>query len=97
MPIDINNLLQQFKQLSPDKQKLFRDKISDDVPTKKVYTLDKLLQSKCDEGILCPHCQSIKVVKNGTQANKQRYKCKSCNKTFTILSDTFLAWTRVCF
>lgn len=41
-----------------------------------------------------PHCQSIEIVKNGTQTNKQRYKCKSCNKTFSILSDTFLAWTK---
>lgn len=94
MPIDLNNLLQQFKSLSPDKQKLFRETVNSSLPTKKVYTLDKLIQSKCDEGILCPHCHSIEIVKNGTQANKQRYKCKSCNKTFTILSDTFLAWTK---
>ena len=36
---------------------------------------------------LCPHCQSNQVIKKGLCVNntgetRQRYKCKSCHKTF---------------
>lgn len=30
----------------------------------------------------CPYCDNAKVVKNGTQAGKQRYRCKGCSKQF---------------
>ncbi len=32
--------------------------------------------------ILCKKCQSFNVVKNGTQDNIQRYKCKNCSAIF---------------
>jgi transposase-like protein len=35
------------------------------------------------EEIICPDCGSSSIVKNGTFDNKQRYRCKSCGKTFT--------------
>jgi transposase len=31
----------------------------------------------------CPKCQAISTVKNGHNHNKQRYKCKICNFSFT--------------
>ena len=37
--------------------------------------------------IKCKYCNSSKVVKNGTQMNKQRYKCRECNKTFILEKD----------
>ena len=30
----------------------------------------------------CPHCNSNRVVKNGFQYGRRRYKCKNCNKQF---------------
>ncbi|WP_430408595.1 IS1/IS1595 family N-terminal zinc-binding domain-containing protein [Kordia sp.] len=33
--------------------------------------------------INCPSCHE-ESVKNGFQNNKQRYKCKSCNKRFQL-------------
>ena len=30
----------------------------------------------------CPYCGNARVVKNGTQAGKQRYRCKGCSKQF---------------
>ncbi len=30
----------------------------------------------------CKKCRSNKIVKNGTQDNIQRFKCKNCNATF---------------
>jgi predicted Zn finger-like uncharacterized protein len=33
----------------------------------------------------CPHCQSERLVKNGhSGSEKQRAKCKDCQKTFTL-------------
>ncbi len=31
----------------------------------------------------CAHCQSTDLVKNGNARGKQRYKCRSCNTTFS--------------
>lgn len=30
----------------------------------------------------CPHCNSNKVVKNGFQYGRRRYRCKDCGKQF---------------
>ena len=30
----------------------------------------------------CPKCGSNKVVKNGIQSGRRRYKCKECGKKF---------------
>ncbi len=32
--------------------------------------------------IFCKHCGETNLVKNGNVKNKQRYLCKSCNRTF---------------
>lgn len=32
--------------------------------------------------VVCPHCGSINVIKNGTRNSRQRYFCKECKKTF---------------
>ena len=41
----------------------------------------------------CKHCNSIEVIKNGTRKNKygikNRYMCKTCNKTFVLEDDGF--------
>ncbi len=31
----------------------------------------------------CPHCESEKVSKHGHKAGRQRFRCRSCGKTFT--------------
>lgn len=36
----------------------------------------------------CPHCNSDKVTKHSKYKNGQRYKCKSCNRTFSPTSGT---------
>jgi len=36
----------------------------------------------------CPHCASAELVRFGTSGGTQRYRCKSCRKTFTALTGT---------
>ncbi len=43
------------------------------------------------DGVCCPHCESNAVVKHGrdeTQPERQRYRCRSCNRYFDDLTDT---------
>ncbi len=43
----------------------------------------------------CPHCNGINIVKHGYDKNhRQRYKCRNCNKTYNILTNTGLARAR---
>ena len=48
-------------------------------------------QERWPNGVECPHCQSLEIVKNGMDDNhpfRQRYLCKSCNRRFDDLTDT---------
>jgi len=41
----------------------------------------------------CPHCESEEVVKYGFYKVEQRYRCKSCNRTFNPYTGTVLNWS----
>jgi transposase-like protein len=43
---------------------------------------------------MCPHCQSMHVVRNGLARGLQRYKCRDCGSTFNALTKTPLARLR---
>jgi transposase-like protein len=46
-----------------------------------------------EDKVLCPHCNSASVVKNGSFDGKVRYKCKQCLKPFIIDTGWELAHT----
>ena len=55
---------------------------------------DLIRQHRWPDGVCCPSCGSASVNCNGrddTQANRQRYVCKSCGGRFDDLSCTVLA------
>ena len=39
----------------------------------------------------CPHCKHLKYVKFGIDKGSQRYKCKSCSRSFTEYTGTWMA------
>lgn len=47
------------------------------------YANDKDLDT-----VVCPHCSSVKVFRNGTSKGRRRYKCKKCDKTFGDINGT---------
>ena len=47
---------------------------------------NEVRENRFSRGECCPHCKSEAVCKNGTYKRKQRYVCKSCNKTFSDLT-----------
>jgi transposase-like protein len=51
-------------------------------------------QMRWPDGVRCPDCGSEQVIKQGrdeTQAERQRYSCKSCERHFDDLTDTVFA------
>ena len=52
-------------------------------------------EARFSKGKSCPHCESHEVFKYGTSLGKQRYKCKSCLRTFTDLSKTVLSSSKL--
>jgi len=71
-------------------------------PQQRKQTLEQI-QQRCDidtvEAVLdsvkgCHHCGSTDLYRWGINAGLQRYKCKSCNKTFNALTNTALARLR---
>lgn len=51
------------------------------------HTVESFIKDLRDKrfrkGFACPHCNCEKVVRNGTQNGRQRYKCSDCGKTFS--------------
>ncbi len=59
------------------------------VDVSKCYEI--LRSVRWDGGLMCPHCSSGSVVKNGVDVkNKevQHYKCKDCGRYFDDLTNT---------
>jgi transposase-like protein len=51
-------------------------------------------QLRWPEGVECPHCHATQIAKNGhgeTQADRQRYICRMCNRAFDDLTGTVFA------
>lgn len=45
--------------------------------------------------IICPKCGSDNICKNGHKNKTQRYKCKECNKFFSINTNTVLSHSKL--
>lgn len=43
---------------------------------------------------VCPHCGSLRMVRNGHAHGLQRYKCRACNRSFNALTGTPLSRLR---
>ena len=63
-----------------------------EVNTDVVYNFQKICRDVLNnkQG-KCPHCHHTKYVKFGFKSGSQRYKCKSCNSSFTEYTGTWIA------
>ena len=77
----------QIKLLTPQQKKQANDYMKEQCDINTVETVLKSIES-------CPHCESTSLYKWGTNAGIQRYKCKTCSKTFNALTNTPLAHLR---
>lgn len=42
----------------------------------------------------CPHCKHAHIVRWGTFSGRQRYRCRQCTRTFSLLTGTPAAYTK---
>lgn len=52
-------------------------------------------EARFSKGKACPHSESYEVFKYGISSGKQRYKCKSCFRTFTDFSKLVLPGSKL--
>jgi transposase-like protein len=75
-----------------DRQLLLSEIRLKDKDMRDAYSCQELRRESLNnkQGV-CPHCGNNKYVKFGFKSNSQRYKCKSCNRSFTEYSGTWMA------
>ena len=91
--MDYEKILEIIKKLKDSaKRKLIKDIF--------ILLVSKEKQNNCAE-LVCPHCNSKYIVKNGKNKDKQRYKCKSCRKSFITETNTPIYYSKkditICF
>lgn len=50
--------------------------------------------SSANEPRCCPHCQGTELYRHGHVSGLQRYRCRTCRRTFNALTGTALARLR---
>lgn len=78
------HLQAQILKLDPREQQLLFQALKSQLFPRKDEGLSRLKEvreRRFGQGLLCPHCQA-KAVRYGTYEGKQRYRCKSCRRTF---------------
>jgi transposase-like protein/IS1 family transposase len=98
---DRNNLESILASLNLEERVQLHTMLSEDLGKRTdshVRIIKEIQDLKHKNGYICPHCREKAIrsgtfqIKDGTE--RQRYKCKSCNKTFNDLTATPLHRTR---
>lgn len=82
-----NHFLEQLKNLTPSQKEKVVSSLHENTSMEKV-------ESTVDSVDSCPYCSSQELHKWGIRDNLQRYRCKSCHKTFNALTGSPLARLR---
>lgn len=97
-------LRQLFANATPEQKADFLSWVSNKTPSvstpNNASTFDAFLSGK--KALVCPHCGSVHILKNGHHNGRQRFVCKDCKTTFGITNSTILhqskkdlaTWTR---
>lgn len=90
--MELSKIKTYFLTLSPNKRSKFllelEGLLEADNPCGASGQRKKLLDNKLGS---CPHCGHDKYVKFGIKSGSQRYKCKSCARSFTEYTGTWMA------
>lgn len=86
-----NYILNMLAKLSPEERQevigYFLDsELSNEIDLEN--TINKIRESRFNEGLACPHCHNDDIIKHGKTNKQQRYRCKSCGRTFTDFTGT---------
>ena len=77
------------QRLTTSEQEFFQNQIKDE---KYQSSFDYLIQTLENiNGVICPHCGSEKVMRNGKMKNKTpRFYCNNCKKGYSLYTGTYL-------
>lgn len=93
--MDVKDIYDEINNMLPpqlEKAKLVIDNLIDNKNSRRLTNIDYQIRYK---NIVCVKCGSTNLKKNGHKCGTQRYKCKDCNKYFSITSKTILNNSRI--
>lgn len=89
----VDKLLSQFFALSAEERSCILEVLVDSQPINNSDGVESFLSKRLDVSRsgrpACPHCGSLKVVKNGRHRGTQRFICRDCSKSFGWSSGSF--------
>ena len=91
------NYSEQFKNLLPDELEIIKDILDNLIITIKNDKNTNVKYQNKNRELKCPNCKNNYIVKNGFKNDKQYYKCKSCNKFFSISTNTLISNIRLSY
>lgn len=104
MTVRATDILKAIQKLNPVEKHRLRGYLIDALTASSStgMVLQEISERKNKGGYRCPGCESEEIVRfgkystllDGEEVKKQRYRCKSCRKTFTDLTNTTLYRTR---
>ena len=89
------NYSEEFKNLLPDELRIIKELIEKIIVNSENAKSTNLKYQIKNKKIKCPKCNSDYIVKNGFKNKTQRYKCKNCNKFFSISTNTITSNVRL--
>ena len=82
------NYSEEFKNLLPDELEFIKEILDNLIITTKNNKNTNVKYQDKNKKLKCPNCDKNCIVKNGLKNNVQYYKCKNCNKFFSISTST---------
>jgi transposase-like protein len=89
---DFNTLISQFDALSAKQRHSLLELLQH---PEGIPDIVEHLEQRLHDHLECPECQNTKIHRWGMHKGIQRYRCCSCRKTFTALSNTPLSGLRM--
>lgn len=86
----VNSLISDIQKLSVSQQEQLLSYLEEllVLGTQVGQVTQEVKEFRFAKGKICPHCSAETVSRNGKYKGKQRYICKSCNKTFTDFTNS---------
>ena len=91
------NSYDNFKDLLPDELKTIKELIEKIIVNSENARSTNLKYQDKNKKLKWPKCQNGYIVKNGFKNKTQRYKCKNCNKFFSISTNTITSSIRLSY
>lgn len=88
---EFNKILRELDSLTTTQRKKLLNAID---ASEGSFQTQEAIENSVADAPVCPHCDSEKIHRWGSAHGMQRYRCKSCGKTFNVLTGTPLARLR---